>query len=137
MNLQIDFWQLVGMLAGTLAAIVSSVIALGRWLAAEYDRRQELRFTEFRSAAETSDKSTLDIMRRHVDQESRDRSTLANHAERLARLEEAVRRSPSHEDLKGVHTRLDGIATKTDTMQGQLPGLIDNVRLILNILKKD
>jgi phage shock protein A len=61
---------------------------------------------------------------------------LASHAERLARIEEAVRRSPSHEDLKGVHTRLDGIATKTDTMQGQLPGLIDNVRLILNILKK-
>lgn len=137
MNLQVDFWQLIGLLGGVLATVLSSVIGVARWLASEYDSKQQLRFSEFKAAAEAADKSAAEILRRHMQDGAQELDRIAGHAERLARLEEAIRRSPSHEDLKGVHARLDGIASKTDTMQGQLPGLIDNVRLILNILKKD
>ena len=137
MNLNIDFWQLVGMLAGMLATVIGSVISLGRWLASEYDRRQEMRFAEFKAAVEASDRSGIEMLRNHISDEKKELARIASHAERIARLEESLRCAPSHADLKSVQVRLDSIASKTDTMQGQLPGLIDNVRLILTILKKD
>lgn len=137
MSLQIDFWQLVGMLTGVMAAVFGGVIGLARWLASEYDSRQETRFADFKAAVETADRRQADTLSRHMQDGIADVGRIADHAERLARLEEAIRRVPSHDDLKGVHGRLDGIASKADIMQGQLPGLIDNVRMILNILKKD
>lgn len=137
MSLQIDFWQLVGMLGGVMAAVFAGVVALARWLADEYDRRQETRFADFMASCEVADRRQADALSRHMQDGVADVGRIADHAERLARLEEGLRRVPSHDDLKGVHGRLDGIASKTDIMQGQLPGLIDNVRMILNILKKD
>lgn len=135
--LQIDFWQLVGMIVGVMGAVIGGVVGLARWLANEYDRRQETRFADFKASCEVADRRQADTLTRHMQEGAVDVGRIADHAERLARLEEAIRRVPSHDDLKGVHGRLDTIASKTDIMQGQLPGLIDNVRMILNILKKD
>lgn len=132
MNLTIDFWSL----AGFLLSILASFVGMARWLASEYDRRQELRFADFRAHVEEADLAITKSLARHLDEEARASARVGDHAERISRLEEAVRRMPSHDDIKAIHARLDTLATKTDTMQGQIPGLVDNVRLILNILKR-
>jgi hypothetical protein len=137
MALQIDFWQLVGVAIAIMTAVFGGVVGLARWLASEYDRRQEARFADFKQSCEVTDRRQSDTLARHMQENLADVVRIADHAERLARLEEAIRRVPSHDDIKGVHGRLDGIASKTDVMQGQLPGLIDSVRMILNILQKD
>lgn len=132
MSLQIDFWQLVGMLGGVMATVFAGVVGLARWLAAEYDSRQETRFADFKASCEVTDRRHADTLSRHMQDGVADVGRIADHAERLARLEEAVRRSPSHDDLKGVYQRLNDIASKTDTINGQLQWIVDNVRMILS-----
>jgi hypothetical protein len=135
MILQIEFWQLAGMLGGLGVAIISCVIVLARWLAAEYDRRQGQRLDMFEEAAKLAAVAHTEALGKHVQEGAQEVARISGHAERIARLEEAIQRSPSHDDLRGVYVRLNDISSKTDTMQGQLPGLIDNVRMILHILK--
>lgn len=132
MSLQIDFWQLVGMLGGVMATVFAGVVGLARWLAAEYDNRQEARFADFKASCEVADRRQADTLSRHMADGAVDVGRIADHAERLARIEEAIRRSPSHDDLKGVYQRLNDIASKTDTINGQLQWIVDNVRMILN-----
>ncbi len=132
MTLQIDFWQLVVLLVGIMTAVLGGVIGLARWLATEYDSRQQMRFAEFKAAAEVANRNHSLELARHMQTGEMELARIAEHAERLARIEEAVRRGPSHEDLKNVYSRLNQIATKTDTMHGQLQWIVDNVRMILN-----
>ncbi len=131
MNLQIDFWQLVGMLGGVMATVFAGVIGLARWLANEYDRRQEMRFAQFKAEADAANRAHTEALGRHMQDGAAEIARIAEHAERLARIEEAVQRGPSHEDLKGVYLRLNDIASKTDTMQGQLQWIVDSVRMII------
>jgi len=128
MTVSIDFWALVGFAASLIAAFVG----MARWLASEYDRRQELRFSDFRLQVETADAGLSKALARHLEEEARVTLRIVDHGERLSRLEEAVRRMPSHDDFKRVYGRLDVLAEKTDRMQGQLPGITDTLRAILH-----
>ncbi len=131
MNLQIDFWQLVGMLSGVMATVFAGVIGLARWLASEYDSRQEMRFAQFKASADAANRAHTDTLSKHMQDGALEIARISEHAERLARIEEAVQRSPSHEDLKGLYNRLNDIASKSDTMQGQLQWIVDSVRMMI------
>ena len=131
MTLQIDFWQLVGMLGGVMATVFAGVIGLARWLANEYDRRQEMRFAQFKTEADAANRAHTEALAKHMTDGAAEIARIAEHAERLARIEEAVQRSPSHADLQNVYLRLNDIASKTDTMQGQLQWIVDSVRMII------
>lgn len=48
---------------------------------------------------------------------------LDTHGERLARLEEAVQRSPTHDDLGGVHTRINEVGKGVHTLTGEVKAM--------------
>lgn len=128
MTVSIDFWALVGFAASLIAAFVG----MARWLASEYDRRQELRFADFRQQVETADAGLSKSLARHLEEEARVIGRIVDHGERLSRVEEAIRRMPGHDDLKRVYTQLGALAEKVDRMQGQIPGIADTLRTLLN-----
>jgi hypothetical protein len=94
MILQIEFWQLAGMLGGLGVAIISCVIVLARWLAAEYDRRQGQRLDMFEEAAKLAAVAHTEALGKHVQEGAQEVARISGHAERIARLEEAIQRSP-------------------------------------------
>ena len=68
----------------------------------------------------------LDLM------ESDIKGDIARHAERMARLESHYANAPTHADLGKVHDKLNRVAESNSRMEGQLGGMADSLRLILN-----
>lgn len=54
------------------------------------------------------------------------------HADRLARLEEATERAPSHEDLGKLHEKVNTVAQTMHQLVGENRVQSDTLRLILN-----
>lgn len=57
---------------------------------------------------------------------------LSRHAERIARLESHHLNAPTHADLAKVYDKLNRVAESNSRMEGQLGGMSDSLRLILN-----
>lgn len=53
------------------------------------------------------------------------------HAARIGSMESRLAASPTHEDLKHVHEKLNRVAEDTSRMSGELKGVNDTLRLIL------
>lgn len=56
---------------------------------------------------------------------------LDEHSTRLARLEAATAKAPTHADLSDLHEKINGVAGTTREIQGELRGISDSLRLIL------
>lgn len=54
------------------------------------------------------------------------------HAERISRLEVIAEKAPTHADLATVYEKLNRVAESNSRMEGQLDGVADTLRLILN-----
>lgn len=54
------------------------------------------------------------------------------HAERISRLEVVSEKAPTHADLATVYEKLNRVAESNSRMEGQLDGVADTLRLILN-----
>lgn len=57
---------------------------------------------------------------------------ITKHAERLARLESDRANAPTHADLSNVHDKMNRVNESCSRMEGQLLGIVDAQRLILN-----
>lgn len=57
---------------------------------------------------------------------------LDRHADRLARLEEAVEHAPTHADLSKVYEGLNSLAGTVNQLVGENRGQTDTLRLILS-----
>lgn len=57
---------------------------------------------------------------------------IKKHAERLARLESNHANAPTHADLSNVHDKMNRVTESCSRMEGQLLGIVDAQRLILN-----
>lgn len=57
---------------------------------------------------------------------------MGRHAERLARLEAHHASAPTHADLSNMHDKLNRVTESCSRMEGQLGGMNDTQRLILN-----
>ena len=60
------------------------------------------------------------------------KSELSRHTERIARLESHHLNAPTHADLAKVYDKLNRVAESSSRMEGQLGGMSDSLRLILN-----
>lgn len=56
---------------------------------------------------------------------------LDDHSTRLARLEAATSKAPTHADLSDLHEKINSVAGTTREIQGELRGISDSLRLIL------
>lgn len=54
------------------------------------------------------------------------------HAERISRLEVICEKAPTHADLAAVYEKLNRVVESSSRMEGQLGGVADSLRLILN-----
>lgn len=54
------------------------------------------------------------------------------HAERISRLEVICEKAPTHADLAAVYEKLNRVVESSSRMEGQLGGVADTLRLILN-----
>lgn len=54
------------------------------------------------------------------------------HAERISRLEVISEKAPTHADLAAVYEKLNRVVESSSRMEGQLGGVADSLRLILN-----
>lgn len=57
---------------------------------------------------------------------------IKKHAERLTRLESDRANAPTHADLSNVHDKMNRVNESCSRMEGQLLGIVDAQRLILN-----
>lgn len=58
-------------------------------------------------------------------------SRLGAHDERLARAEEAARRSPTHDDLSKIYAEVNKTSQQLNHMAGTLQQMGENLRLLL------
>lgn len=55
-----------------------------------------------------------------------------DHADRLARIETAAGRAPSHEDIGKLYERVNALSGTVSELKGVLTGVSDTLRLILS-----
>ena len=60
------------------------------------------------------------------------KADISDHAERMARLESHYANAPTHADLSKLYDKLNRVAESNSRMEGQLGGMNDSLRLILN-----
>lgn len=64
-------------------------------------------------------------------------SRLDDHATRIARLEEAARHAPTHNDLAKIYTELNATRQSVDMVKGEVAGIRTNTTLITEHLLKN
>ncbi len=132
MNLQIDFWQLVGMLAGVMVSIIGSVIGMARWLAAEYDARQSQRMNAFEEAAKAAASTHAEALRQHVAESEDDMSRIREVSEKLSRLEAEVDGHPTHADVAALYDSINKLAATVNQLVGETRLQSDLMRMLIN-----
>lgn len=132
MNLQIDFWQLVGMLGGTLTAVVAGVIGLARWLANEYDRRQEMRFADFKASSEAAAQAHAEALHRHMQEGAQDIGRISVNAERLSKVEASLGGHPTHKDIADMYDSINTLAGTVNQLVGETRLQSDLMRMLIN-----
>lgn len=62
------------------------------------------------------------------------REAVLGHSMRLERLDVHISKMPSHHDLSQLYEQVNAVRDKVSSVQGQLTGITDNLRLITNKL---
>lgn len=132
MILQIEFWQLVSMVSGVMVTVVGCVIGMARWLAAEYDARQEQRMNAFEEAARAGAKTHAEALRQHIANSEMDIGRLAEHADKIARLEAEVNGHPTHADVAALYDSINKLAATVNQLVGETRLQSDLMRMLIN-----
>lgn len=146
MTIQVEFWHLVGLLIG----FFGFVFAAARLLGGQIDRRLEERFKAQDKARADDMQRYKDLLDAHSDEEARradqgrevDRSfdayrraqetRVVDISDRVARVEQALSNVVNHNDLAKLHERINGVGREMSTVAGEMKGMNDTLRLILN-----
>lgn len=115
MKIEVEFWQLVGF----LLSFFGFVAGVGKLI---YDQLLK------KDAAISEDMGEL---------EKRSEQTKSDHAQRIAKLEVAIERMPSHNDLAKLYEQVNAQGRQLSRIDGQLEQINANVRLVLNRLDKE
>lgn len=105
---EMKFWAMV------MFQVINALASSGLWLYVRYgDRNKEVdrKFGELRQDFD-----------RRADE----------HDRRLSRVEGAMERAPTHDDLGNLHEKVNQTAQGVAQMNGQLNSMNDTLRLILN-----
>lgn len=93
---------------------INALATVGIWLYVRYgDRNKEVdgRFEQMK-----------DDLDNHRHEENR----------RLAAMEVSIARAPTHQDLSMLHEKMNGTSAVVNQMAGEVKGINENLRLILN-----
>lgn len=116
---EMKFWAMV------VFQVINAMASSGLWLYVRYgDRNKEVdnKFeTLTREFAEQNNAMRVEFDRRADE-----------HDRRLSRVEGAVERAPTHDDLGQLHEKVNQTAQGVAQMNGQLSSMNDTLRLILN-----
>lgn len=132
MNLQIEFWQLLSMVGGLLLSVIGCVIGMARWLANEYDKRQAQRMAAFEEAARVAALTHAEALRQHVAESETDLSRIAEHAEKLSRLEAEIGGHPTHKDVAVLYESINKLAATVNQLVGETRLQSDLMRMLIN-----
>lgn len=101
MNLQIDFWQLVGFGATLLSGFAAVIFGAGKLIAGQFERRIDERFAALAKQREAEGRSVSDMEREFLIF----KAELALHY---------VRREDFIQAISGINTRIDNFALRVE-----------------------
>ncbi len=145
---QLPLWHLILL----VAAMVGGVWAVGQVLIVRLERNQDVRFKalekSLKDSAENWDTQFSTVKNQLSDQEKARQagkdhwdkqfaeieSRLSNHRERLVKLETAIDRGPTHEDLGEVHDRITEIGQNVSSLAGEFKSVSRTLELIHSFL---
>lgn len=106
-------------LASTVLGFINFVVTVGLWLYVRNSDRHEK------------------IDKRFAEMEANVDERLDKTGERLARLEERVERSPTHDDVGRVYERINALAASLSEIKGAVDSVNGNVRqLMARVIEK-
>ena len=142
---QVELWGLLTFGVGLLVMFFGGVAGIAKFILAQMDKRLDERFAaqeksrdtqmssiekqlSHQEAARESGKKHWDDQHREIDRR------LADHSERIGRLEAAAEASPTHEHLSDLHERINGIADDVSGLSGEFKGAKRTLELIHSFL---
>jgi len=118
--LQIEIWQVVGSLAAILTAFAGMIWVFGKILAAQFKASLDTRFAaqdELRKQRE----SAMDERFRRMEEDLEGKAPHYN--ERISYLEANAKKSPTHDDLSGLHEKINGVSNDISELSGAFGGV--------------
>jgi archaellum component FlaC len=152
MMIQLELWQLLISGAGLLLTFLGGVWGIAVFILAQMEKRLDERFAgqeksreeekEIRAAQLSGIESQLERQeqareagKKHWDDQFYEiDKQLANHRERIGRLEKASEVGPTHKDLSDLHERMNGIAEDLSLLSGEFKGVSHLLKTIHNFL---
>ena len=119
----------VALFGGIVSAIVAGVWALGRTFLQQYGA---MLADQLKSHRDTESTRSGEVSRRLESLEDEMGDRISDHSSRIARLEGVVSKAPSHDDLSKLYDKQNESARTLATVQGEVKGQGDTLRLILN-----
>ncbi|MCK9987616.1 MAG: hypothetical protein AzoDbin1_04088 [Azoarcus sp.] len=119
MTIQVQFWDLVMLLLAFLA-FVGGMLKL---FFAQHERGDRERYKS-QESARAENQTRWNSLFDEFDKQ------LADHGQRIARMEATTEKSPTHEDLAALHRRIDAVAGAINGLQGEFKGASHTLQLI-------
>ncbi len=118
--LQIEIWQLVGSLAAIVVTFATMIWAFGKMLAGQFKDSLDARFAtqdELRKQREHA----MDERFRRMEEDLEGKAPHYN--ERISYLEANAKKSPTHDDLAGLHEKINGVSNEISELTGAFSGV--------------
>lgn len=152
MTVQVDLWTLLAFGVGLLVTLITSMAGVARYTLGKMESREVERFAAEQAARKEGQKRLAEQLsgidaelgrqdqaretgRQHWDDRFSDLDRLvADHRERIGRLEATVSQGPTHEDLADLHERITDLGQGVSTLAGEFKGAKHTLELIHSFL---
>ena len=149
---QVELWALLTFGVGLLIAFFGGVAGIAKFILMQMDKRLDERFKAQEKARDeeqvrrseqfsgiegqlTKQEAAQESNKQHWDLRFSDLDRLvADHRERIGRLEATAEASPTHEHLSDLHERINGIADDVSGLSGEFKGARHTLELIHSFL---
>lgn len=149
---QVELWALLTFGVGLLIVFFGGVAGIAKFILMQMDKRLDERFKAQEKARDeeqvrrseqfsgiegqlTKQEAARESNKQHWDLRFSDLDRLvADHRERIGRLEATAEASPTHEHLSDLHERINGIADDVSGLSGEFKGARHTLELIHSFL---
>lgn len=152
MNIQIELWALITFGIGLLITFFGGVAGIAKFILAQMDKRLDERFLTQETARKdeqtrraeqfagiegqlSKQEQAREAGKEHWDARFSEIDRLvADHRERIGRLEATAEQSPTHEDLSELHERITDVGHSVANLTGEFKGASHTLQLIHTFL---
>lgn len=149
---QVELWGLLTFGVGLLVVFFGGVAGIAKFILAQMDKRLDERFLTQETARKdeqtrraeqftgieaqlTKQEEAREAGKQHWDSRFSDLDRLvADHRERIGKLEATVNQGPTHEDLAGLHERINDLGASVSSLAGEFKGANHTLELIHSFL---